>query len=129
MGGQAEDVQLHSWSVWCQVSKVVQARDRRQGLLHAHKQLWRPWLALLWLHSLFLSMCRQWRLVIGIRLAACKCIAGGAISLAVGVSHGGLGCSLAVEQPQRPGLAAGVVLRFQRGRMERVGETQVAGIS
>ena len=72
-------------------------------------------LALLWLQSLFLSVCRQWRLETSIRLAACKCIAGGASSMAVGVGCGGLGRSLALEQPQRPGLAAGVVPKFQKG--------------
>lgn len=43
-GGQVEDMQLHSWSVWRQVSVAVQVSDRRQGLLHARKQPWRPWL-------------------------------------------------------------------------------------
>ena len=63
-----------------------------------------------------------------VRLAACKCIAGGASSLAVGISQGGLGWSLALEPPERPGLAAGMVARFQRGlvRREQEGHRWVA---
>lgn len=64
--------------------------------------------------------------MIGIRLAAaCKCTAGGAPMVV-----GDLGWNLALEQPQRPGLAADVVPGLQRGWVWRKQEgTQGAGVN
>lgn len=57
---------------------MVQASDRRQGLILAHKQLWGPWLleSSSCPYSLFRACALQCMLMTGVRLAMCKCMAG-----------------------------------------------------
>ena len=51
-------MQEHSWKVWLQMSSVVQASDRRQSLIPAHKELQGPWLSVCFLvPAQFLPVC------------------------------------------------------------------------
>ena len=45
-GAQAGDMKGHCQRGWLQVSVVVLARDRRQGLVQACKQLQVPWMSM-----------------------------------------------------------------------------------
>lgn len=125
-GNWTKGVQLYRWRGYLPVNAVILATKCRQtgpdpGLQAA---------AGTWLSACSSMMAQspyppprvwglQWRLVTGVRLAACKCTAGRSLlptHTAVGISCRGLDWHLSVMQPHRPGLAASTVLRLQQGQ-------------